>query len=376
MKIIPYNKIWFIKINGQNPTRELKTMLSREFATNILQSSQINFFPAKLFFTEELPFNIEGNSRNYRVQVHWEDMSYELRGKLILRSTPKLLETSIQQIYLENNQLSISHSMIIAPYLSEKKIHLLAERGVSGIDLCGNGIIMIPNKLLLYKVGNPNKFPDSTSIQNPFRGKSSLVSRVFLICSRFYKISDILEKINNLGGTISLATISKVVKILDEQLLVRKDGREVYLLQREELLEHLSKRFKRTHEQRLIRGKTSIEKVSELALKLSQLEGHEKYAMFWIDGVNPYSAMARSESISLFANSDKIIELLEVDTSSRFPNIEIRLTQDPIVYFDRRTWHKEFLFASPIQIYLELMQGDKRDKETAQQVKNHILQNF
>ena len=47
-------------------------------------------------------------------------------------------------------------------------------------------------------------------------------------------------------------------------------------------------------------------------------------------------------------------------------------TQDDIVYFDIRR-ENGVIWASPIQTYLELMSGDKRDRETAAQVADGIL---
>jgi hypothetical protein len=37
---------------------------------------------------------------------------------------------------------------------------------------------------------------------------------------------------------------------------------------------------------------------------------------------------------------------------------------------------EDLWWASPVQVYLELMAGDKRDQETAEQVKSYILNNF
>jgi hypothetical protein len=47
-------------------------------------------------------------------------------------------------------------------------------------------------------------------------------------------------------------------------------------------------------------------------------------------------------------------------------------TRDDTVYFDVRR-ENGAIRASPIQTYLELMAGDKRDRETAVQVADEIL---
>ena len=51
--------------------------------------------------------------------------------------------------------------------------------------------------------------------------------------------------------------------------------------------------------------------------------------------------------------------------------IELLETTDPTVYFDAQ----DDLIASPIQCFLELQAGDKRDQDTAEQVRRLILRN-
>ncbi len=58
--------------------------------------------------------------------------------------------------------------------------------------------------------------------------------------------------------------------------------------------------------------------------------------------------------------------------SDRFPTISIIDTEEASVYFDSRPSDGR-VWASPVQTYLELMAGDKRDRETALQVKDPIL---
>ncbi|MDD5674993.1 MAG: hypothetical protein PHC61_12555, partial [Chitinivibrionales bacterium] len=58
--------------------------------------------------------------------------------------------------------------------------------------------------------------------------------------------------------------------------------------------------------------------------------------------------------------------------SDRFPNLEIIESTDPTDYFDARQ-KNGLWWASPVQSYLELMSGDKRDQETAVQIKSFLL---
>ena len=60
----------------------------------------------------------------------------------------------------------------------------------------------------------------------------------------------------------------------------------------------------------------------------------------------------------------------ELEETSRFANIELLETDENFVYFDAR----DDLVASPVQTYLELMQGGKREQETAEQLRKTMLQ--
>jgi hypothetical protein len=70
-----------------------------------------------------------------------------------------------------------------------------------------------------------------------------------------------------------------------------------------------------------------------------------------------------------------LLERLPGSQSDRFPNLELLATEDETVYFDARQ-EGNFWWTSPVQVYLELMTGDKRDPETAEQLKAVIFKDF
>jgi len=72
---------------------------------------------------------------------------------------------------------------------------------------------------------------------------------------------------------------------------------------------------------------------------------------------------------------ETLLDRLSGSESDRFPNLELIETDDETVYFDARK-EGDFWWASPVQVYLELMAGDKRDRETAEQVKAYLLMNL
>ena len=69
---------------------------------------------------------------------------------------------------------------------------------------------------------------------------------------------------------------------------------------------------------------------------------------------------------------EMLLKRLPGSQSDRFPNLELLESEDESIYFDTRQ-ENGFWWASPLQVYMELTVGDKRDQETAEQLKILIL---
>jgi hypothetical protein len=86
--------------------------------------------------------------------------------------------------------------------------------------------------------------------------------------------------------------------------------------------------------------------------------------------------MERGEKLSVYCpRAKELLDCLKPSISNRFPNLEVIETQDATEYFDAAA-EEGFFWASPVQTYLELMCGDKRDQETSEQVKAFILKSI
>ena len=102
-------------------------------------------------------------------------------------------------------------------------------------------------------------------------------------------------------------------------------------------------------------------------------EAAAKVALTGSSSAGQYAVMAREPIQSFYcSNLEMLLKQLDPDLeeTSRFPNIEFLETEENFVYFDVR----DNLAGSPVQTHLELMQGDKREQETAEQLRKTILQ--
>lgn len=310
------------------------------------------------------------------VGITWEREKHLFAAEYKALSTPKEFAAAVDQV-LRMSQASGLHPLILMPYLNEQQLNELAERQISGIDFCGNGVVVIPHQFLVLRSGKPNLFPASAAIKNVYRKNSSLVSRAFLVQPTFESVGNIEAFIEMHGGheaRISLSTVSKALKVLEEDLIVSREKGAIRLTQPEKLLEKLVTNFAGPFVRRFLVGKSPCD-IQDLMHRL--VENSTQHQV-WLTGTgvgsaDQYAAMARESFLSVYCTDlYRLLTGIEFKETTRFPNLEIVETVDRTVYFDTRL-HKGFGWASPVQTYLELMAGGQRERDIAIQVKPMIL---
>lgn len=305
------------------------------------------------------------------VDVSWDSQTYRFAAEFKARSTPKAFREAVQQA--QQWALALSRlPLIVLPHLGPKQLEELQQSKVSGIDLSGNGVVVVPKKLLVYRTGNPNRFPDSLPTKYAYRGTTSLVARAFLCRPRYDALADIADEVQRRGAAVAISTVSKALKRMEEDVVVERVSGKIQLLQADKLLQLLADNYRPPQVWSKATFSTKLAMNELLALPTSEA----RMALSGKSSIAAYAVMGRDEHPVLF--TDNIGRLRQawgdrVQETSRFIDFELRETNDPTVYFDVR-WHQGLPYASPIQVFLECSSGDKREKETARQVRDFILQ--
>jgi hypothetical protein len=314
------------------------------------------------------------------VEVRWSGVRQKFAVETKALSTPKAFQDVVNRVKAAALPKDC-RAMIILPYLREEQLRTLEREGISGIDLCGNGVVQVTGKLAVYRTGAPNRFPLSAPIKNVYQKNSSMVGRVFLARPQFASVQEIRDEINRRNPLVqrgemtamSLATVSKALKTLDQDLIVSR-AEQIRLLQADALLERLTANYTAPKVRARVRLKIA-------AAGMSLPEWLQKESAGWglvvvasgLSSVAQYAVMQRGELVSVYCSrAETLLAKLPGSPTDRFPNLEIIETEDETAYFDARG-AGGFRWASPVQVYLELMAGDKRDQETAVQVRELLL---
>jgi hypothetical protein len=260
--------------------------------------------------------------------------------------------------------------MVVVPYLSPGALDRLAEEKVSGIDLSGNGLVVVPGEWFVRSTGEKNRFPAGTPIKNVYRGTSSLVARVFFARPAYSSVREILEEIQRRGGEITLSTVSKALKGLEEDLLVGR-GETIRILQPGRMLDLLVQNYRAPDimHRRRVRFPDRWRSLRHFA------QNAQEYDISIVgDLPSRYVIMPESEDfMRLYTTSiESMTQDVELEDTSRFPNMELIETRDQAVYFDPST-EQQFPFISPLQTYLMLSAGGKREQEAAAQLRPDLI---
>ncbi|MHC4070771.1 MAG: hypothetical protein ACYTGS_01850, partial [Planctomycetota bacterium] len=125
--------------------------------------------------------------------------SFKAIAEIKTVATPQNILMGARQLaaFVSNDKERDSVLLLVAPYIGTKQAKILADKGISWIDLSGNMSIRVSNQIYIERTGKPNRFPDTAPIKKIFQGTSSLVSRALLLkpegFSSLYEMVDFIN---------------------------------------------------------------------------------------------------------------------------------------------------------------------------------------
>jgi len=295
-------------------------------------------------------------------------------------ATPQNILMGARQLaaYVANDKEPDRVPLLVAPYIGTKQAKILEEKGISWLDLSGNMSIRVSNRIYIERTGKPNRFPDTAPIKKIFQGTSSLVSRALLLKPEgFSSLYEMVDFINNRNAKITLSTVSKVLKILDEELLINRGNSLVSVADPEKLLERLAQGCKNSTERnRRNTYRFVIENIQQLSPGLvgeckdylacgfyaAQIKGlamTDKMTIF-VKDIEQFRRKAEEKWVSITADEE-------------FGNVIITETNDPGVWFNP-DWRLIDSVVDDIELYLEMISDTPRGPKIAEQLKRRILQ--
>lgn len=335
----------------------------------------ISFPPMTLRFGPWKPA-VDGDRPDGEATAAWRGKALSFVLGVKAQATPKGLQGAVDQVKLYAASCG-RPPLIVLPYLSDENLKRLEEANVSGLDLCGNGIIHIPGKMLVLRTGQPNLFRQSDTVKNAYAGDTSIVARALVLRQSFTAVKDLVEFIQDRQGGITFSTVSKALKKLEEDVVISRQGSTVSVVQRDRLFDRLLQAYKTPKVSGRFQGRCSIPLATatkELVRAAKQMDA--RITLTGEASAERYVVMAREPILQAYVSQPPSLLLrqasLRVETTERFPDLELIETTDKRMFFDGRE-KNGIPYSSPVQAWLELASGDKRQREVAEQLREALL---
>jgi len=358
--------------------------LTEKEVVQYLKRAKDQYTPLKINCLEE-EFSLQLGLRGYRADTLiglsiQDGPAFEALVEIATVTTPKNILDKIGRLtdYINKDERPNVIPMIVAPYIGSKQAKILADKGISWIDLSGNMYVRVSNRVYIERTGKPNRFPDTAPIKKIFQGTSSLVSRALLLKPEsFSTLYEMVDFINNRNAKITSSTVSKVLKSLEEDLLINKGESRISVVYPEKLLERLAEGSRNsTERKRRNTYRFVIENIQQLSPGLvgeckdylacgfyaAQIKGlavTDKMTIF-VKDIERFRRKAEEKSVSITADAE-------------FGNVIITETNDPGVWFNP-DWRQIDSVVDDIELYLEMMVDTPRGPQIAEQLKRRILQ--
>jgi hypothetical protein len=314
-----------------------------------------------------------------KFELEFDETRVEVYAEVKNSCTPKLVEQIAPWLSQMKARQKDAAFALVCPRISPQSQALCFERKVDFIDLAGNVFISVPGKLLLQRVGQESTKEVSPSFyRNPFSGKSSRVVRVLLQKPEAWTLTELNEELASesrrsqcdLPFDISFSFASRVLRSLEEELLITRTNSTISVPEPRRLLNRWAQEYKDRYRWYLRRSfKISNPFGADLQRVrrgLDEMIGPKCYAFTGAAAANLTAPFLDFDPIDLFVADESGTENLQASVSgtSIGPDIRVIKAFDAGVFM-YRSFMEGIPLVSDIQAYLDLFARGGRDLKQA-----------
>jgi hypothetical protein len=314
-----------------------------------------------------------------KFDLEFDGTSVEVYAEVKNVCTPKLVEQIAPWLSQMKAMERRAAFALVCPAISPRSQRLCFERRVDFIDLAGNVFITVPGKLLLQRVGLESRQDISPSFyRNPFSGKSSRVLRVLLQKRKSWTLTELTEELASesrrsqcgLSFEVSFSLASRVLRSLEEELLVARRNSMILVPEPRELLTRWAQDYKDRYKWYLRRSfKISNPFGPDLRSVRKGLDKWVKprcYAFTGSAAAGVTAPFVDVDEIDVFVSDEAGVENLRASVSgtSIGPDLRVIYAYDAGVFM-YSTSKEDIPLVSDIQSYLDLFARGGRDLKQA-----------
>lgn len=311
------------------------------------------------------------------------DDTYALVIEVKSNGAPRFVRSGVYQLkgYLAHAHQSHHRDgsrrlipMLVSPYLSPESRSICRDHDVAYLDLMGNAHLAFDNVYIDRAVAERPK-SETRALRSIFAPKAAAVLRVMLRSPhRAWRVADLAHEAH-----VSLGHVSSVRKALFQREWIEKHDDGVALTQPIALIEAWRENYRRPAGRR-VQGYTYLhgKQLNERLSRNLNPRPHRPRAIYSLNSAAQWFAPgARDGSITFYADEAGVRLLkktLELKTVKRGSNVILRIPVDDTVFEDPIEPSPGLFCTSPIITYLDLWNGNERDREAADYIAKEFFQ--
>ena len=310
-----------------------------------------------------------------RISLRHGDIPYTITVESAEKGALRFVRAAIRALLSKPQPSGRSRviPMVLSPYLSPEARALCAENNVAYLDLMGNARLIFGDVYIERTVAGKPK-SEMRALRSIFGTKAAAVLRVMLREPvRPWRVAELAEK-----AQVSLGHASNVRKALLEREWIESAKEGVKLAKPDALLDAWREHHRRpdgSHASAytLLHGQPLDEKLSGI---LNASPGKPRAIYSLHSAANWQAPYGRSAMHSFYADAagaDLLKEALELSPAPQGANVDILTVQDGHIFIDAAEPAPGIFCASPVITYLDLWQGNDRDREAAEYLREKAL---
>jgi hypothetical protein len=259
--------------------------------------------------------------------------------------------------------------LLVVPYMSPASALAAEEAGISWLDLSGNAHIRHQN-LYVNVRGHPNLYRSPGRPSSPFAPKSARVARTLLVePERWWRQKDLVKATGLNDGNVS-----RIVRRLDEELLLERRGRELRPRDPRLLIDAWAEDY-RFDQHDILRGHmtgSGVDLARTLAERLSMAGLHHAFTGLPAAWAIDHFAQFRLSSVYVDGDPHDIAERLEIRVGPRGANVQLIAPNDHGVFYGEES-RDSLNCVSAVQAYLDLLHLPERAEDAARHLRLEYL---
>jgi hypothetical protein len=260
-------------------------------------------------------------------------------------------------------------SVLVVPYMSRAGAETAHGAELNWLDLSGNAHIRAEGLRLLVQ-GRPNELHSRGRPSSPFAPKSARVTRTMLLDpERWWRQKDLAD-----ATELDDGSISRVVRRLDEELLIERSGHRLRPQDPGLLLDAWAPDYRFDGHDILpchVSG-TGMEIARSLSGQLKDLRIHHAFTGLPAAWVMDQFARFRLTTIYIDGDPRSAAAQLDIRQGHKGANVQLVGPNDAGVFSGERAYD-DLPCVAPVQVYLDLLHLPERANEAAQHLRGSYL---